>query len=161
METINACEDKRVIEQNRSSPICGVAFYGVVPDSVYDGEDIFPWSVTGGWAYSIAGQLSWINLIYEVMNEAVILTLYFFMASVLADKKAFANRVRSGLVVSFGVYAACSIPVAVFINPILLFMAGVWQPTLVGIALMFGGGNAFDSVVSYLVYRHFFLRSAG
>lgn len=31
----------------------------------------------------------------------------------------------------------------------------VWMPTLIGIALMFGGGNAFDSVVSYLVYRHY------
>ncbi|MDC7300989.1 MATE family efflux transporter [Agathobacter ruminis] len=36
-----------------------------------------------------------------------------------------------------------------------LFLTGVWTPTLIGIALMFGGGNAFDSVVSYLVYRHY------
>ena len=33
----------------------------------------------GEWAFSIAGQLSWINLIYEVLNEAIILPLYFFM----------------------------------------------------------------------------------
>ena len=136
-------------------------FMGLCPTLYTTLRTYFLGALPGEWAYSIAGQLSWINLIYEVLNEAVILPLYFFMASVLADKKAFANRVRSGLVVSFGVYAACSIPVAVFINPLLLFMAGVWQPTLVCIALMFGGGNAFDSVVSYLVYRHFFLRSAG
>ncbi len=36
-----------------------------------------------------------------------------------------------------------------------LFLTGVWTPTLIGIALMFGGGNAFDSVVSYLVYRRY------
>jgi hypothetical protein len=36
-----------------------------------------------------------------------------------------------------------------------LYLTGIWTPTLIGIALMFGGGNAFDSVVSYLAYRHF------
>ena len=36
-----------------------------------------------------------------------------------------------------------------------LYLTGVWTPTLIGIALMFGGGNAFDSVVSFLVYRRF------
>ncbi len=77
----------------------------------------------GEWSYSIAGQLSWINLIYEVINEAIILPLYFFMGEVLADKKAFARRVRSGLVVACGVYSVCSVLVAIFIEPLLKFMA--------------------------------------
>ena len=38
-----------------------------------------------------------------------------------------------------------------------LYLAGVWVPTLTGIALMFCFGNAFDSVVSFLAYS-FFLR---
>ena len=29
------------------------------------------------------------------------------------------------------------------------------EPTLIGIALMFGCGNAFDSIVSYIAYRFF------
>ena len=37
----------------------------------------------GEWAFSIAGQLSWINLIYEILNEAIILPLYFFMGNSL------------------------------------------------------------------------------
>ena len=45
------------------------------------------------------------------------------MGSVLVDKKEFANRIRSGLLVSFGVYSVCSVLVAVFINPLLQFMA--------------------------------------
>jgi Na+-driven multidrug efflux pump len=77
----------------------------------------------GEWSYSIAGQLTWINLIYEVINEAIILPLYFFMGSVLSDKKEFTNRIRSGLLVSFVVYAICSIAVAIFIKPLLSFMA--------------------------------------
>lgn len=30
----------------------------------------------------------------------------------------------------------------------ILYLAGVWKPTLIGIALLFGIGNAFDSIVS-------------
>ncbi|OPZ16935.1 MAG: hypothetical protein BWZ04_03019 [Firmicutes bacterium ADurb.BinA205] len=37
----------------------------------------------------------------------------------------------------------------------ILYLCGVWTPSLMGIALMFGFGNAFDSVVSYLAYRYF------
>jgi Na+-driven multidrug efflux pump len=40
-----------------------------------------------------------------------------------------------------------------------LYLAGIWTPTLIGIALMFGGGNAFDSVVSYLAYRWFWKKN--
>ena len=34
----------------------------------------------------------------------------------------------------------------------ILYATGVWTPTLVGIALLFGIGNAFDSVVSLAAY---------
>ena len=77
----------------------------------------------GEWSYSIAGQLSWINLIYEVVSEAIILPLYFFMGSSVSDKKSFSNKIRSGLLVSFAIYSICSFLVFVFINPLLHFMA--------------------------------------
>jgi hypothetical protein len=35
-----------------------------------------------------------------------------------------------------------------------LYVANVWTPTLMGIALLFGIGNAFDSVVSLVAYIH-------
>jgi hypothetical protein len=35
-----------------------------------------------------------------------------------------------------------------------VYAMGAWQPTLTGIALLFGVGNVFDSVVSWLAYRH-------
>ena len=55
----------------------------------------------GEWSYSIAGQLSWVNLIYDVINEAIILPLYYFMGSAVSDKREFSNKIRSGLLVSF------------------------------------------------------------
>lgn len=98
-------------------------FMGLCPTVYTTLRTFFLGTLPGEWSYSIAGQLSWINLIYEVINEAIILPLYFFMGSALTDKKAFANRIRSGLLVSFGVYAVCSVLVATFINLLLQFMA--------------------------------------
>ena len=39
----------------------------------------------------------------------------------------------------------------------ILYAANVWMPTLTGIALLFGIGNAFDSIVSFVAYA-FLLR---
>ncbi|MBQ9886110.1 MAG: hypothetical protein IJM37_04530 [Lachnospiraceae bacterium] len=35
-----------------------------------------------------------------------------------------------------------------------LYICGVWQPTLTGIALLFGFGNAFDALVSLGAYLY-------
>ena len=77
----------------------------------------------GEWSYSIAGQLSWVNLIYEVINEAIILPLYFFMGQAVTDKEEYSGRLRSGLILSAGIYAVCSAIVIAFIHPLLNFMA--------------------------------------
>ena len=77
----------------------------------------------GDWSFSIAGQLSWINLIYEILNEAIILPLYFFMGEAVSDKHEYTNRIQTGLIVSFCVYAFCSAFIFSFINPLLSVMA--------------------------------------
>ena len=77
----------------------------------------------GEWSFSIAGQLSWVNLIYEVINEAIILPLFFFLGKDKNDKNVFANRVRTGLLVTFSVYLVLSILIIVFAEPLLLLMA--------------------------------------
>jgi hypothetical protein len=35
-----------------------------------------------------------------------------------------------------------------------LYLTGVWTPSLIGIALLFGIGNAFDSVVSLCAFSY-------
>lgn len=77
----------------------------------------------GDWSYSIAGQLSWVNLIYEIVNEAIILPLFFFIGKVIHDKKEFVNRLRTGLLVSLAVYAVLCAAVMVFAEPLLRLMA--------------------------------------
>ena len=77
----------------------------------------------GDWSYSIAGQLSWVNLIYEILSEAILLPLFFFMGRVIGDKKEFTNRIRSGLLVTFGIYTTMSMIIMIFAEQMLGFMA--------------------------------------
>ena len=108
----------------------------------------------GEWSYSIAGQLSWVNLIYEIVNEAIILPLFFFIGKVVSDKTEFANRVRTGLLISLVVYSALSALILIFAEPLLSAMAA--SPDLIpesaayirieGIANIFGILFSFVSV---------------
>ena len=77
----------------------------------------------GEWSYSIAGQLSWVNLLYEILNEAIILPLFYFVGTVKNNKKEFTNRVRTGMLISFLVYAALSAVVFIFAEQLLMLMA--------------------------------------
>ncbi len=77
----------------------------------------------GDYSFSIAGQLSWINLIYEIINEAIILPLYFFMGKVVSNKEEYKNRIKTGLTVSLGIYLVCSILICIFTKPLLSAMA--------------------------------------
>ena len=80
-------------------------------------------SLPSEWAFSIAGQLSWVNLLYEIINEAIILPLFFFIGKVATDKKEFTNRVKTGLFMSLGIYLVLSAIIVCFAKPLLLFMA--------------------------------------
>lgn len=77
----------------------------------------------GEWSYSIAGQLSWVNLLYEIMNESIILPLYYFVGKVKEDKNEFSNRVRTGMLISFCVYTVLSGVVFIFAEELLRLMA--------------------------------------
>lgn len=96
---------------------------GLCPTLYTTLRTFFLGQLPGEWSYSIAGQLSWVNLLYEVINEAIILPLYFFMGQAVSDKEEYSNRIRSGLLISLGIYAVCSVLVMIFVDPLLRFMA--------------------------------------
>ena len=77
----------------------------------------------GEWSFSIAGQLSWVNLLYEILNEAIILPLFYFVGKVKSDKKEFSNRVRTGMLISFSIYVVIGAVIFVFAEPLLELMA--------------------------------------
>lgn len=98
-------------------------FMGLCPAVYTTVRTFFIGQMPGEWSYSIAAQLSWINLIYEVMDEAIILPLFFFMGKVCEDRDEFTNRLRTGIIVSAAIYAVLSICIMIFAVPMLHLMA--------------------------------------
>ena len=58
---------------------------GLCPTLYTTLRTFFLGQLPGEWSYSIAGQLSWVNLLYEVINEAIVLPLYFFMGQAISS----------------------------------------------------------------------------
>ena len=98
-------------------------FLGLCPTVYTTARVFFLGSLPGEWSFSIAGQLSWVNLLYEIINEAIILSLYFFIGKVVTDKKEFTNRIKTGLLISFGIYFVISAIIIYFAKPLLSLMA--------------------------------------
>ena len=96
---------------------------GLVPTIYTTIRIFFLGQIPNEWTFSIAGQLSWVNLLYEVLNESIILPLFFFIGSVKKNNTAFANHLRTGMLISFFLYAFLSIFIILFTEPLLLLMA--------------------------------------
>lgn len=75
------------------------------------------------WGFNIASQLSWVNLFYEVVQEALILPLFFLLGKSLNDKKELSNKVRTGLITTVGIYSVVSAIIMIFARPLVVFMA--------------------------------------
>ena len=95
---------------------------GLAPTVYTTVRVFFLGQLPGEWSFSIAGQLSWVNLIYEIINEAIILPLFYFIGKVKDDKSAFSNRVRTGMLLSLGIYAILSAVIMIFAEPLLNLM---------------------------------------
>ena len=96
---------------------------GLAPTIYTTVRVFFLGQLPGEYSFSIAGQLSWVNLLYEIMNEAIILPLFYFIGKVKDDKDEFSNRTRTGMLISLGVYAVLSAVVLLFAEPMLKLMA--------------------------------------
>lgn len=96
---------------------------GLVP-TLYTTFRVF-WmgNMPGEYSYSIAGQLSWINLIYEVINEGIILPLFYFIGKAMSDKKDLTNRMKTGLLITLGIYLVLSVVMLTATEPLLRLMA--------------------------------------
>lgn len=96
---------------------------GLVP-TIYTTLRVF-WlgNLPSEYSYSIAGQLSWVSLIYEVIDEAIILPLFYFIGKVAEDKKELTNRMKTGLLVTLGIYLVLSAVIMSCAKPLLKLMA--------------------------------------
>jgi Na+-driven multidrug efflux pump len=86
-------------------------------------------NMPGDWGVNIASQLSWVNLLYEIINEAILLPVFFLFGKVISNKEEMENRIRTGLIGTFTIYGVLSIIIAVMAKPLVVIMAQ--QPDLV------------------------------
>ena len=77
----------------------------------------------GDWGVNIASQLAWVNLLYEIIEEAFILPLFFLLGKSLGSKEELENKTRTGLLISGGAYLILSILIISFARPLCTWMA--------------------------------------
>jgi len=77
----------------------------------------------GDWGFNIASQMAWVGLVYEIVQEALILPLFFILGKSLSIKDEFENKVRTGLFVTFGIYFIISLILIIFTKPLVVLMA--------------------------------------
>ena len=77
----------------------------------------------GDWGFNIASQLAWVNLMLEVIQEALILPLFYCIGITIANKEETINRVRTGMAVTLGLYLAFTLFILLFANQLVEWMA--------------------------------------
>lgn len=92
--------------------------------------------IPSDWGVNIASQLSWVNLLYEVVQEAMILPLFFLLGKSLQNREEFENKVRTGLSVTAIVYLIVSVIIVACARPLVVFMAQ--------------NGELIDATVTYI-----------
>lgn len=80
-------------------------------------------NMPGDWGVNIASQLAWVNLIYEIIEEAFILPLFFILGKSLGSKEELENKTRVGLLISGGSYLVLSVLIIALAGPLCIWMA--------------------------------------
>ena len=77
----------------------------------------------GDWGFNIASQLSWVNLLYEILQEALILPLFYFIGMAIKNRLDLENKFRTGLIFTGAIYSILSMLIVVFAVPLINIMA--------------------------------------
>lgn len=80
------------------------------------------------WGVNIASQLAWVNLLYEIAEEAFVLPLFFLLGKSIGSKAELENKTRTGLLISGGAFLVLSVLILVFAKPLCVLMAS--DPTV-------------------------------
>ena len=75
------------------------------------------------WGINIASQLSWINLLYEIIQEALILPLFYILGKSLKNSDELENKIKSGLLLTGIIYTILSFFIFIFANQFVIIMA--------------------------------------
>lgn len=74
------------------------------------------------WAFSIAAQVAWLNIGYEVLSEALLIPLAFILGQVISEKRAYQLRVSTSLIVVLLLYLIVTAFVLMFASKLVTGM---------------------------------------
>lgn len=80
-------------------------------------------NLPGNWGYNIASQLQYVNLIFEVLQEMLILPLFFIIGKTILSEDKTRNKIKTGLILLFGIVLFFSVILFVFAEGIVTSMA--------------------------------------
>ncbi|GHV92113.1 hypothetical protein AGMMS50268_26160 [Spirochaetia bacterium] len=99
-------------------------FISMLIPTVYQTVRIhFLGNMPSDWGVNIASQLLWVNLFYEIIQEALILPLFFILGKSLNDKEEFENKIKTGLLLTGIIYLLLSMTIIFFTKQIVILMA--------------------------------------
>ncbi|WP_335919193.1 MATE family Na+-driven efflux transporter [Shewanella algae] len=85
---------------------------GLIPAIYSTSRVYFLGSIPDTWAFSIAAQVAWLNVSYEVINEAMLIPLAYVLGQVImTDKVAFTERLNGAMAAIIAVHAAITFSV--------------------------------------------------
>ena len=110
-------------------------------------------NLPGDWGYNIASQLQYVNLLFEVIQEMLILPLFFLLGKTLVDNDITKNKIKTGLISLFSVIAVFSLVLFIFAEGIVTAMAQ--NPDLVSGTVTYIRyeliGVLFSNIVKFLM----------
>jgi Na+-driven multidrug efflux pump len=65
----------------------------------------------------------WVNLLYEILQESLILPLYFILGKAISNTEEFTNRLKGSMVIVFSIYITLSALISIFAEPMVVAMA--------------------------------------
>ena len=96
---------------------------GLIPTIYKTVRIFFLGDMPADWGFNIASQLAWLNVVYEMLQEAIMLPLFYLMGKSLADQYGLVNKIKTGLIATLGIYTLFSMLVIIFTEPLTAFMS--------------------------------------
>lgn len=89
---------------------------GLMPTLYLTVRIFFLGQMPNSWGYNIASQLSWVDVIYEVLQEGLIIPLYHLLGISLKKNNEFENKIKTSSILIFSIFLLLSVILSVFIN---------------------------------------------
>lgn len=74
------------------------------------------------WGFNIASQIAWLNILYEILQEGIILPLFFVLGSVASHSPSYYRKVRELLLIIFPLYFLISLFLWYFTESLVIFL---------------------------------------